>query len=736
MDGILPTGLQTQQSVVRGQEETNQKGGNENSAGGRLNPVAPRGFRDKDSAATRGARMRMFAQSSPKFFRTLILVLAAGFARTTGAQQDETAALPVDNDPMIRVTEPQSDLRLVEKFAKIIELKNRISTVYGFDPEVVHVTKVDMHPNEIRIHALAPGVTSLVLVDEKNASFTVEVFVIGDVRHLQAYLKNLFPTDAVTAIAVRDSVVLRGYVTRPEDIPRIMDIAKEFYPNVINQMEVGGDQEVELKVRVIEIDRTKLKELGFNFFGTTNFAFLGSLPGALAPLSTLTTPIAAAPALAVNPTNFAANPSLLGGIVNNNYTFNMFLDALQSESLLKILASPVLVTTNGQPANMLSGGEFPILVPQSLGTVTIQWKEFGVRLTAVPILLGNGRVRLNLQPEVSQKDFSNAVTTGGLTVPGLTTRRVNTSVEMRFGETFMLAGLTEVQDTAQTFKTPFLGEIPYIGAAFRRVSYQTTETELVILVTPVLAGAMQDSQMPPGGPGMFTEQPTDRELYWYGMLEVPSNGGVCPNCGPGGHPGGYPPSVLDFDMGPKGPSPMITPVPVQEMPLLHEQFSPVGPETAPAPPAPSTMQPAAQMMSPPPGMQNPVSAAPFSPMPGSPAAASMSVGPAPQAPSMAPMQAPSSATQQSTNPATAPNAPNGSTSWWYNRGVRQVSAQSPTPTPTGATQAYYSTAAPVVSSSTSSSAVSPTPTPPLSSVRNSLYEPQSGLYVPAGASGP
>jgi pilus assembly protein CpaC len=393
----------------------------------------------------------------------------------------------------------------------------------------------------------------------------------------------------------------------------------------------------------------------------------------------------------------------------------------------------VLVTTNGQPANMLSGGEFPILVPQSLGTVTIQWKEFGVRLTAVPILLGNGRVRLNLQPEVSQKDFSNAVTTGGLTVPGLTTRRVNTSVEMRFGETFMLAGLTEVQDTAQTFKTPFLGELPYIGAAFRRVSYQTTETELVILVTPVLAGAMQDSQMPPGGPGMFTEQPTDRELYWYGMLEVPSYGGVCPNCGPGGHSNGYPPSILDFDMGPKSPSPMITPVPVQEMPPLHEQFSPVAPGATPAPPAPGDMHPAAQMMSPPPGMHDPVSAAPFSPMPGSPAAAaSMSVGPAPQAPpSMAPMQAPSSATQQSNSPAAAPNAPNGSAqTWWYNRSVRQVSAQSPAATPNGATQAYYSTAAPAASSSAASG------TPPLSSVRNSLYEPQSGLYVPAGAGGP
>jgi pilus assembly protein CpaC len=657
--------------------------------------------------------MPTFAQSRPKFFRILFVVLASAAFVRTAAAEDETAPLPVDNDPLVRVTDAQSDLRLVEKFAKILETKNRISTVYGFDPEVVHVTKVDMHPNEIRIHALSPGVTSLVLVDEKNTSFTVEVFVIGDVRHLQAYLKNLFPTDAVTAVAVRDSVVLRGFVTRPENIPRIMDIAKEFYPNVINQMEVGGDQEVQLKVRVIEIDRTKLRELGFNFLGTTSNAFMASLPGGLAPLSSLNVPIGGPPILGVNPQNFAANPSLLGGVVNNNHTFAMFLDALQSESLLKILASPVLVTTNGQPANMLSGGEFPILVPQSLGTVTIQWKEFGVRLTAVPILLGNGRVRLNLQPEVSQKDFSNAVTTGGLTVPGLTTRRVNTSVEMRFGETFMLAGLTEVQDTAQTFKTPILGEIPYIGAAFRRVSYQTTETELVILVTPVLAGAMDACQMPPGGPGMFTDQPTDHELYWYGLLEVPSYGGVCPNCGPGNHPNGYPPAILDFDMGPKGPAPMFTPVPVQELPPLHEQFSPVAPGAAPAPPPgpPTAQRPTAQLMSPPPGMSSePTSVAPTMPMP--------------------PMSLPPSANQQSNAPSATTTAPNGTASWWYNRSVRQVSAQSPSATPGGATQAYYTTPTPSAGTPVTS------PTPPLSSVRNGLYEPQSGLYVPSNVGGP
>jgi pilus assembly protein CpaC len=531
--------------------------------------------------------MLMFVMFRPAFARLAIVILSIGCLVRSAAAEDESAPLPVDNDPLVHIKEPQSDLRLVEKFAKIVELKTRITTVYGFDPEVLNVTKVDMHPNEIRVHALTPGVTSLVLVDEANKSYTVEVFVIGDVRHLQAYLKNLFPNDAVTAVAVRESVVLRGYVSVPENIPRIIDIAKEFYPNVINQMEVGGDQEVQLKVRVIEIDRTKLRQLGFNFFGSTNNAFLAGIPGGLAPLSTLATPLGTAPALSVDPTKFASTaPSLIGGVVNNNYSLSMFLNALEAESLLKILASPVLTTTNGTPANLLSGGEFPILVPQSLGTVTVQWKEYGVRLTAVPLLLGNGRVRLNLQPEVSQKDLSNSVTTQGLTVPALTTRRVNTSVEMRFGETFMLGGLIEMQDIAQTNKVPWLGELPYVGAIFRTVSYQSVETELVIMVTPTLAGAMTDCQTPPGGPGMFSDQPTARELYGYGLIEVPSYGSHCTSCGKDN--GGYPPPIIDLDLT-HSPLPLLNPVPVQELPPSAPQIAP--PLAPPAVPAASSSAP-------------------------------------------------------------------------------------------------------------------------------------------------
>jgi pilus assembly protein CpaC len=632
--------------------------------------------------------MLMFAKSRPAFARLAIVIFSIAFVARPAAAEDESAPLPVDNDPLVHVKDPQSDLRLVEKFAKIVELKSRITTVYGFDPEVVNVTKVDMHPNEIRVHALSPGVTSLVLVDEANKSYTVEVFVIGDVRHLQAYLKNLFPNDAVTAVAVRESVVLRGYVSVPENIPRIIDIAKEFYPNVINQMEVGGDQEIQLKVRVIEIDRTKLRQLGFNFFGSTNNAFLAGIPGGLTPLSTLATPIAAAPALGVDPTKFTtAAPTLLGGVVNNNYTLSMFLNALESESLLKILASPVLTTTNGTPANLLSGGEFPILVPQSLGTVTVQWKEYGVRLTAVPLLLGNGRVRLNLQPEVSQKDLSNSVTTQGLTVPALTTRRVNTSVEMRFGETFMLGGLIEVQDVAQTNKVPWLGELPYVGAIFRTVSYQSIETELVIMVTPTLAGAMADCQTPPGGPGMYSDQPTDHELFAYGMIEVPSYGSHCANncgncgngsAGPAGPanavgPGGYPPPIIDFDLQ-HAPGPLLTPVPVQELP-------PGAPQSAPMPPA---------------------------------------AGPAmPPTSSTGPQGAPAATGSQ---PTTSWTPPSGDSTTSYSRAsaIRQVNAQSTAGGTGSVTRAGYSVPALAGTSSAGSG----------------QYAPQSGLYVPASSGSP
>lgn len=434
-------------------------------------------------------------------------------------------------DPVVHVTEADSDLQMIEKFARVVELKNRITTVYGFDPQVISVTKVERRPNQIRLHAVAPGVTSVVLVDEHDQSFKLEVFVTGDVRHLQATIRKLFPKSSVEVVALPSStdasVLLRGWVTQPEHINEVVEIAEQFYPNVINQMQIGGVQQVLLKVKVMEVQRAKIRKLGFNFLHLDNDNFVASTPGQLTPVGGLGDS-------GIQPATIAASladPSVLFGIVSDDELFQGFVEALKEESLLKILAEPELVTTNGRPANLLAGGEFPILVPQSLGTVTIEWREFGVRLEAVPIMLGNGRVRLELQPEVSERDFTNAVQVSGLTVPGLTTRRVNTQVEMNFGQTFIIAGLLSTEQTAETSKIPFLGELPWIGAAFRRVSYDHGETELIIMVTPELVGPLSPDQVPPGGPGLFTDTPTDRELFRDGMLEVPSYGDRCEGCG-------------------------------------------------------------------------------------------------------------------------------------------------------------------------------------------------------------
>lgn len=522
-------------------------------------------------------------------------------------------AQPSLNDPVVVVTGSKSTMQVVERFSKVAKLPGRIVRVDGFDPAVINVTALT--PTDFRIQAIAPGVTTIVFADEAGGLYTVEVFVAGDVRHLQAYVDRLFPGSAVKAVAVRDSVVLRGWVTRPEDITAIVEIAEQFYPRVLNQMQVGGAQQVILKVKVMEVQRSKIRQLGFNFLYIDDNLALISTPGQLTQLTSLLTPLGGTPSAAVGP---IAGATVAGGVVNNNFVFQGFLEALKRESLLKILAEPTLNTSNGRPANLLAGGEFPILVPQSLGTTTIEYREFGVRLEAVPTILGGGRVRLELAPEVSERDFANSVLLGGQTVPGLTTRRVNTQVEMKFGQTYMLAGLLSLRRTATATKIPFLGELPWVGAAFRRVAYEEGETELVIMVTPEIAGPLNANQVPPGGPGTFTDMPTDRELFRDGMIEVPSYGNRCEggcdlgglpgtrlhyatpcedgNCQPGIAPGNYPAEAAPITPQPESaPTPYI-PAEIPAQPESIPETPLPAPAATPALPAPdgSAAQPTAK----------------------------------------------------------------------------------------------------------------------------------------------
>ena len=245
-----------------------------------------------------------------------------------------------------------------------------------------------------------------------------------------------------------------------------------------------------------------------------------------------------------------SSPQIPAGVVGNNpplatstnnpitstFGFNVsdggnaffgVLEALRQDNLMKIAAEPTLVTSNGVPAKFDSGGTFFIPVPQSLGTISAQPYTYGTTVEFVPIVLGNGKIRLQVRPTVSELDYSNATVISGSTVPGTKQRSVDTTVEMTGGETLAIAGLVQTRTDSSNRGLPYISDVPYIGTLFRKVHEQKNEVELLILVTPELVDPLAASEVPPCGPGMQTTSPSDWELYTKGHLEVP----VCP---PGG----------------------------------------------------------------------------------------------------------------------------------------------------------------------------------------------------------
>ncbi len=427
----------------------------------------------------------------------------------------------------VRIVAPSTAIEVIERTAKVVEFKEWLTRVDGFDPKTISVTALDKHV--LRIQGLEEGVTTMVVTDKTGLTHTIEVFVTGDARLLQSVLNRSFPNSAIQATMLRgNAVLLRGWVTEAQQIASITEIANMYSPSVVNQIRVGGPQEVQLRVKIMEVQRSKLREFGFNFALASNSFALASTPGPITALSALTAPLGGPPTATIGPS--AANaPSLSAGVTGKHFGFEGFLQALKTEGLLKIQAEPVLVTRSGEAARLENGGEFPIPVPQSLGTVTIEWREFGVILEALPIVISPTRLRQQVSAEVSEKDVANSVSLNGTIVPGLTKRKVQSTVEMEFGQTLVLGGLISTRITGSTSKTPFLGELPLIGAAFSKKRFDQSEVELIVMITPEYVSPIQGDQLPPLGPGMTTTFPTDRELYGHGLLEVPRSGPECPS---------------------------------------------------------------------------------------------------------------------------------------------------------------------------------------------------------------
>ena len=404
-------------------------------------------------------------------------------------------------------------LEMTVHTSRILTLDQKIPQIDVNNPEVVSATPLS--PNQVLLSAKKAGVTQVSLWDENHQVHTVDVLVFGDARELSMILATEFPNAALKVRPVSTGVLISGHVDQPDQVSRIIQVAEEYYPKVINNITVGGVQQVLLHIKVMEVSRTKLRTLGFDF---ADFFSDGSM---------IASGVAEMAGQVVSGMANSGRSTFQFRIIGGGDSFYGFLEALRQDDLAKILSEPTLVTVSGRPAYFEVGGEIPYEVSQGLGAVSIEWKDYGTRVDFVPIVLGNGRLRLEVRPRVSEVDNTRSATSRA---PAIKSREVDTGVELMAGQTLAIAGLVQTRIEAQNRGLPIVSEVPYLGALFRRVREERNEIETLVLVTPELVEAMEPDEVPQCGPGMRTTSPSDCELYLKGFLEVPN---PCPPCNNG-----------------------------------------------------------------------------------------------------------------------------------------------------------------------------------------------------------
>ncbi|QDS92112.1 Type II secretion system protein D precursor [Roseimaritima multifibrata] len=420
------------------------------------------------------------------------------------------------------VTQPVERLEMIVKSSRILTLDKRVPRFQVHNEQILGATPVSQ--NQIQVHGKTPGTTQLNLWDADDQLYTVDIVVLADAREVEGILGSQLPMASLRVTPINQSAIVSGTVTNVDDVDRAVAIVEQYYPNVVNNIRVVGVQQVLLHTKIMEVSRTKLRDFGIDW-GLHN---PGGIDGVVSAPGGLVN-------AAASPTSGALSPVALQGNARaaftlGSYNFEALIKALRQNDLIKVLAEPTVVATHGRPARFIVGGKVPYLIPSQQG-VTVNYEEFGTSVDFLPFVVGPGRIRLEVRPEVSEPDPSRGLTIDGTSVPGFRSRYVETAVEMDAGQTFAIAGLLQSRTEASTSAIPFLGELPYFGAAFRRVTETTNEIELLILVTPEFVGAMDPHEVPRGGPGLNSMSPTDNELYLKGHIEVPVYRGGCGNCG-------------------------------------------------------------------------------------------------------------------------------------------------------------------------------------------------------------
>ena len=430
-------------------------------------------------------RLRRATNGRPATIAALVVAIIVILVATPQAQQPAPTYTAVANPVAGAAADAPTDVDLLVGRSTILNVGGPIARVSLTVPDIADALVTA--PTQLLIHGKQPGTISLFVWDRGGAIKTFEVKVRRDLTPLIAHVKQLFPGEGITVMGSGKDVVLSGTVSSKYVIEKAADVAagyvdkKENVVNLLRQQEGVASNQVMLRVRFAEVSRNAMQELGGAVFSD----------GYNNQFGRITTQQFPAPF-------FDQQQPMLGKTLVFSDYLNLFLfdaknqigavvKALQGRGVFESLAEPNLIALNGKEASFLAGGEFPYPVPQgNFGSFTIMFKEYGIRLSFTPTVLGGDLINLKIKPEVSSLDFNNAVVIEGFRIPALTSRRADTEVELRDGQTFAIAGLLNNSALSSVRKVPGLGDIPVLGTLFKSRAYQKDQTELVVMVTPII----------------------------------------------------------------------------------------------------------------------------------------------------------------------------------------------------------------------------------------------------------
>jgi pilus assembly protein CpaC len=379
------------------------------------------------------------------------------------------------------------DLRLTIGKSVVIDYPSDIRTISTSNPDILDASPVTTR--EILLHGKGLGTVTLVVWSKTGQRTFYNCTVDLNLDPLRRMLKETFPMDDITVRSSRDTLSLNGSVRTKDEADRMVAVAGSFAKVVVNNLGVNvglAEKQILLRVKFAELDRVREVQYGVNLLAAPGGTLIGATTGQFT--SSTTTGTLQVPSTAGGSTGISSITQALSLFAfDPKLNLGAFLKALESQSILQTLAEPNLVTTNGKEASFLVGGEFPVPVVQGgsgAGAVTVQFREFGIRLKFTPVLTDHKTIKMHLNQEVSTLDPADGVTLNGFVIPALSTRKAETDVELGEGQSFVVAGLVSNAESDTFTKIPVLGSLPIIGYLFKSRDEKKNRTDLVVLVTP------------------------------------------------------------------------------------------------------------------------------------------------------------------------------------------------------------------------------------------------------------